>query len=202
MVADERPSNDAELYERAATGDGGSLDELLSRYLPKLHAYVHARLSDSVRARESSMDVVQSVCRDLLGQRARFDFRGEERFRAWLFTSALNKIRDKHRFHEGAKRDVRRERRGDGGADAELLGAFATPSQDAVAGETGALVHAALAALSEDHREVITLARVVGLPHKVIAEVLERSEEATRQLLGRAMLQLTLELRRRGVEPA
>src|SRR5688572_26302531 len=100
--------SDAQLYERATAGDAASLDALLTRYLPQLHAYVHVRLSPDVRARESSADVVQSVCRDLLAERGRFDFRGEERCRAWLFTAALNKIRDKHRFHRGALRDVRR----------------------------------------------------------------------------------------------
>ncbi|HEX5050899.1 MAG TPA: sigma-70 family RNA polymerase sigma factor [Planctomycetota bacterium] len=189
-----------ELYARAATGDEASLDALLARYLPQLHAYVHARLSNDVRARESSMDVVQSVCRDLLAQRGRFDFRGEERFRAWLFTSALNKMRDKYRFHHGALRDVGRERPQDVDLATNLANLL-TPSKDAMASEAARSVKEALAALSEDHREVITLARIVGLPHKVIAEVMGRSDEATRQLLGRALLQFGIELRRRGIEP-
>jgi hypothetical protein len=37
------------------------------------------------------------------------------------------------------------------------------------------------------------------LPHAVIAEVMERSEAAARQLLARAMVALTRELRRRGI---
>lgn len=191
---------DAELYERAATGDDASLDALLARYLPQLHAYVHARLSNDLRARESSMDVVQSVCRDLLAERGRFDFRGEERFRAWLFTAALNKMRDKYRFHHGAGRDVRREERAQSLSDLDLAKNLLTPSQDAIGAETAKQVREALEQLSDDHREVITLARIVGLPHRVIAEVLERSEEATRQLLGRALLQFAFELKRRGVD--
>jgi RNA polymerase sigma factor (sigma-70 family) len=193
--------DDAELYERAATGDGASLDALLARYLPQLHAYVRVRLSGDLRARESSMDVVQSVCRDVLGERGRFDFRGEERFRAWLFTAALNKIRDKYRFHRGAGRDVRREQEPPAELDAAIARDLLTPSQDAIAGETARQVREALAELGEDHREVITLARIVGLPHRVIAEVMDRSEEATRQLLGRALVQFTLVLKRRGVTP-
>ena len=192
----------AELYERSATGDAASLDALLARYMPQLHAYVHARLGADVRARESSMDVVQSVCRDLLAERARFDFRGEERFRAWLFTAALNKMRDKHRFHCGELRDLHREDPAAIDADATLALCLLTPSQDAVAAETGRGLQAALAALPEDHREVITLARVVGLPHRVISEVMGRSEEAVRQLLGRSLVELALELRRRGIESA
>lgn len=190
-----------DLYGRAADGDAVSLDQLLERYLPQLHAYVHLRLGAELRARESSMDVVQSVCREVLTQRGKFDFRGEERFRAWLFTAALNKLRDKHRFYHWDKRDVRREAGPvtafEGGIARTLMG---TPSQGAMAAETDRIVHEAIDALSEDHREVITLARIVGLPHKVLAEVMGRSEEATRQLLGRALVQFGLELRRRGLE--
>ena len=204
MLASRPPvTDDADLYERAATGDGASLDALLARYLPQLHAYVHVRLSGELRARESSMDVVQSVCRDLLGERGRFDFRGEERFRAWLFTAALNKIRDKHRFHVGAGRDVRREAPAAGEAIDDVLASTAgSPSRGAMAAEIAGTVREALAALSEDHREVITLARIVGLPHQVIAEVMGRSEQATRQLLGRALVHFVIELKKRGVEQA
>ena len=189
-----------ELYGRAASGDAVSLDQLLERYLPQLHAYVHLRLG-ALRARESSMDVVQSVCREVLTQRGKFDFRGEERFRAWLFTAALNKLRDKHRFYHWGNRDVRREAGPvsafEGGIARTLMG---TPSQGAMAAETDRIAQEAIESLSEDHREVITLARLVGLPHKVIAEVMGRSEEATRQLLGRALVPFGLELRRRGLD--
>jgi RNA polymerase sigma-70 factor (ECF subfamily) len=189
---------DVQLYERAATGDCASLDELLARHLPQLHAYVHVRLGD-LRVRESSMDVVQSVCRALLGERDRFDFRGEDRFRAWLFTAALNKIRDKYRFHRGAGRDVRRELT-DSDHEQLVASALISPSQDAMVAERAHTVGEALAALSESHREVITLARIVGLPHRVVAEVMGRTEEAVRQLLGRAIVQFALVLKRRGVE--
>lgn len=188
------------LFEQAATGDRVALDGLLERYLPQLHAFVRARLGPGLRRRESSLDVVQSVCRQLLASRQAFEFHGEERFRAWLFTCALNKVREKHRLNHGAKRDPERE---DRAFDQDALTEIAhllTPSQEAVGNETAAAVGAALAALTEEHREVITLARVVRLPHRVIAEVMERSEEAIRQLLSRALLALARELRARGVD--
>jgi RNA polymerase sigma factor (sigma-70 family) len=146
------------------------------------------------------MDVVQSVCRELLAARDSFEFRGEDRFRAWLFTSALRKILEKQRFHRLGKRDLLRElppATGD-----ELPGALnlLTPSLDAIGRETAQKLEAALDALRPEHREVITLARIVQLPHRVIAEVMERSEEAVRQLLARAVLRLAMELRARGVE--
>jgi len=79
-------------------GDGTALELLLERYLPQLHAFVRVRLG-GVRARESSMDVVQSLCRDLLAGRERFEFRGEGPVPRLAVHSALNKLSAKHRFH-------------------------------------------------------------------------------------------------------
>jgi RNA polymerase sigma-70 factor (ECF subfamily) len=190
----------ARLFDDVTKGDKDALDQLLQRYLPQLHAFVHARLSGELRARESSRDVVQSVCRELLSARADFAFRGEDRFRAWLFTAAFNKVRERHRRLHAEKREVGREVPADATDSFIAVAHLLTPSQAAIGNETGLALHDALAELAEEHREVITLARVVQLPHRVIAEVMGRSEEATRQLLARAMLQLARGLRRRGID--
>lgn len=190
--------DDQQLFDAAKAGDRGAIERLIERYQPRLHAYVRMRLGNRVRAREASLDVVQSVCRELLAAVPKFEFRGEERFRDWVFTAALNKIRDKHRFHERDKRDAAREQPAD---DADLLGAasYLTPSVDAIGREASTALAAAMGELSEEHREVITLARIVRLPHDVIAESMGRSEPAVRQLLVRALMQLSRLLKRRGV---
>lgn len=168
--------------------------------MPQLHSYVRARLGSELRARESSLDVVQSVCRQLLEGRENFDFQGEDRFRGWLFTAAFNKVRERHRRLHAEKRGGGREELVAENVMATAMLNLLTPSKDAVGNETASAVSSALAALSEEHREVITLSRLVRLPHRVIAEVMERSEEATRQLLARAMLRLARELRQRGID--
>jgi RNA polymerase sigma factor (sigma-70 family) len=193
--------DDAEqLFADAAAGDGESLEKLLERYLPQLHGFVRARLGARLGPREASVDVVQSVCRQVLAAKGRFEFQGEERFRAWLFTTALNKLREKHRVHHAAGRSLAREERSLDHDPATAAAILLTPSAEAIGRETAEAIEASLAALSEEHREVITLARVVQLPHRVIAEILERSEEATRKLLSRAILAFGDELERRGIE--
>jgi len=191
-------TDDDDWFEAAHKGDHGAIERLIARYQPRLHAFIRLRLGDRVRAREATMDVVQSVCRELLAAAPGFDFRGEERFRDWLFTAALNKIIDKQRFHARDKRDGARER---DVADEGMVQAasYLTPSVDAIGRETADALTAALAELSEEHREVITLSRIVQLPHAVIAESMGRSEAAVRQLLVRALLDLTLRLKRRGI---
>lgn len=191
-------SIDHDWFAAARAGDPGAVERLIERYQPRLHAYIRLRLGDRVRAREASMDVVQSVCRELLAAAPAFEFRGEERFRDWLFTAALNKIRDKQRFHGRDKRDAARELDLDDDG-MQQAASFLTPSVDAIGHETAAAVTAALAELREEHREVITLARIVQLPHDVIAESMGRSEPAVRQLLVRALLALSERLKRRGI---
>ncbi len=79
------------------------------------------------------------------------------------------------------------------GGDEYLVDAYAsicTPSQDAIAREEIERVEGAFGKLSEDHREVILMARVAGLNHADIAERMDRKEGAVRALLFRAMAQL------------
>lgn len=192
-------SHDGVWFEKARNGDAAALEKLIASYLPQLHAFVRVRLGGRVRARESSMDVVQSACREVLADPSRYELRGEDRFRGWLFTTALNKLREKHRFHGREKRAPEREH-DDLDADGLLPGAsFLTPSVDAIGKEAALALDASMQALSEEHREVITMARIAKLPHEVIAELMGRSEEAVRQLLVRALRRLADELRARGV---
>jgi RNA polymerase sigma-70 factor (ECF subfamily) len=190
-----------QLFRRSRSGDEEALRELLARYLPQLHAFVRLRAGAELRARESSMDLVQSVCRELLSAASRFEDRGEDRFRAWLFTSALNKLREKRRFHRSQKRDLAREAEPEDEEEGALAAAsYLTPSVDAMGREAALALEQALGALREEHREVIAMARIARLPHAVIAETLGRSEAAVRQLLVRALLELARELRARGFE--
>lgn len=190
------------LFERAVGGDGTAVEELVARYLPRLRAFVRSRMGEDLRKREASCDLVQSICRELIARREGFEFRGEAQFRGWLFTSALNKIRQRHEFHHMQKRDLRREvgpladplR-----SEEALVAAYATvctPSQEASAREQIARFEAAFDRLPSDYREVITLARLAQLPHDEVAARMERTIGAVRQLLGRALVKLSYELER------
>lgn len=171
--------------------DPAGIEELLVEHLPKLRAFIRLRVGAELRALESASDVVQSACREILANPDAFRFRGEARFRAWLFTTALRKVANKAEYHAAAKRDMRRKQPMTRWS--EVSAAYAdvvTPSRNLAAREELARVEAAIDRLSEDHREVITLARICGLPHREIAVVMGRSENACRVLLHRATAQL------------
>jgi RNA polymerase sigma-70 factor (ECF subfamily) len=158
-----------------------------------------------LRARESSSDVVQSICRDLLTHRDRFRHAGAEAFRAWLFTTARrklsNRVRDLEREKRDAARELGMELRESGLA--ELGGAYArisSPSGHALRVEEIERLEAALDELSEEHREVLTLAHLVGLSRAEIGRQMGRTEEAVRALLHRATARLAI-LLGEGEEP-
>jgi RNA polymerase sigma-70 factor, ECF subfamily len=178
----------ADLARRATSGDADSLAALLERYLPRLRAFVRLRVDASVRARESASDLVQTVCREVLQNAGQFEYRDEDRFRAWLFQTALNKIRDRARYHHAVRRAPRAEVSGDALEHADDRSALQSASQQAIARETAEAMERAFDLLSEEHREVITLSRIVGLPHAAIAQAMDRSEVAVRGLLSRALV--------------
>lgn len=186
-------------------GDARRIDALLAQNLDGLRAFLRVRAGAAVRAQVGHSDLVQSVCREVLEGADTFEFQGEAAFRNWLYTAALRKIVEKSRRMTAAKRDVRRELPVDatGVVDAAVLQGYAsatTPSIVAMGNEGAAKLEEAFDELSEEHREIITLSRFVGLSHAEIAAQLGKNEEACRQLLRRALVKLALALQKRGIE--
>jgi len=186
------------LLLRASQGDAPALDILLERYLPGLRAYVRLRAGPRLLEKESSSDLVQSVCRDILENEKRFQFEGETGFRRWLFKTAQRKIADRYEFYGAKKRDMAREKRPAARASAagdeallECYRSFYTPSHQAMAREELARVEQAFSSLPEDQREVIVQAKIMGLTRSEIAESLGKTEGAVRTLLYRALARLS-----------
>lgn len=194
MSIAEVPSHDSILS--ASRGDPAAIADVLHAYLPRLQRFVHLRLGPELRAREATVDIVQSTVRELLVEHD-FEWRGEVEFRGWLFQAALNKIREKGRYHGAEMRAAGREVEINSRdmTFAEAVADLATPSRVAVVREDLRNLEAAFARLTEPQREVLTLARVAGLPHAAIAQRLGKSEVAVRQLLVRAMAALGAALR-------
>ena len=185
------------LVAAAQRKEHGALDALVAGHLEDLRAFVRLKSELSLRVRESCSDLVQSVCREVVEDLRGFDDRGPGSFRAWLFTAALNKIRQKHHFWQAEKRSASREvvpdRDGqDRSSDpyASLCSLGGSPSEHAIAREQAARIEDAMDKLSPEQREVLLLARIVGLSHREIAERVGRSEVAVRSLLSRGSLRL------------
>ncbi|MEM7203051.1 MAG: sigma-70 family RNA polymerase sigma factor [Planctomycetota bacterium] len=185
----------AQLAERAAQGDATAIETLLARHLPGLRAFIRLRTGPLLRARESSSDLAQSVCREVLQHISRFRYPSESAFKHWLYATALRRIQNRRSYWLAQKRDAGRDvvlpaAKDDSQELVEPYAALSTPSQHLMAKERLAQVESAFDQLSDDEREVVTLSRIVGLPHREIATQMGRTEQATRALLYRAMTRL------------
>lgn len=191
MPADEQPTT-FELIERAQQGENAALDELMRTHLAALRAFVRAKTSPDLRRREADSDLVQTVCREALRSLEDYEWQGAGSFRLWLFSLALNKLRNKHDYHHAQKRDRHREISEPQGYD-RLAAAYrtvSTPSQNAIARELVEKVETAMDRLEPEQRDVIVLSRIVGLSHKEIGTQLGKSEGAARTALNRALAKL------------
>src|SRR5262249_21366187 len=155
------------LVRAAAQGDAGALNALFERHLPDLLAYVRVRSGPRLRALESSFDLVQSTCREVLQDFSSLQADDEVGFRRWLFTAAERKIRDRVRFHGRERREAARV--GPLPSDRPLTEAdcllrayegIVSPSARAELREDWEAIEKALGKLPKEDREVIVLAHL------------------------------------------
>ena len=186
-----------DLVRASSAGDERAVDSLLQGLLPELRQYVARRVGVGLRPRESPSDIVQSTCRDVLEHAERYQHGGEEGFRRWLFTTALRKIRNKHRLHGARRRDIGRETpeadlaHNSGGDElANLARTLSTPSQRMQVGEEVERLRALLEELPDRYRQVLQLAYLESLSTAQIALKLGIEEPNARVLLSRARARL------------
>lgn len=174
------------LIRDASLGDRLAVDQLLARYLPELRGFIRLRTGPAIRDKEGISDLAQSLCREVLENADRVEFDSERAFKHWLYTKALRLIQNRAKFWAREKRDVRREVALED-PRVRCYASIGSPSVQLRSTEDLARIEATFDRMSDDHREVITLSRVLGLTHAEIAEKMGRSEAAARQLLHRAL---------------
>lgn len=152
---------DAELsatIAAAASGDQAAWRRLVDLYGRRVFALVRSRLRRVDLAEEVTQSVFVTVATKLsAGQYAE---RG--RFEAWLFRVAVNRVRD----------EIRRLRRHAEPTDPEVLGQTLASRADAAQTDLGPL-RAALAKLTDQDREIVTLRHHAGLSFAQIAQMLD-----------------------------
>lgn len=196
-MSTDKQGDSLELVQRLVQGERSALEVLLERHLPALRGYVRLNSDRALRAKESCTDIVQSVCRELLEHTDRFQHPSENAFRHWLYSTALRKIRNRYKYYRAQKRDVDQEVRlgaqstGTGQSDLSICYSnVASPSEMVMARESQERLEQAFEDLPDEYREVLVLARIVGLSRAEIGEKMGRSENAVRSLLFRAHARL------------
>lgn len=184
-----------ELIKRAQGGDQQALEEVFALYRDRIHALVRKKLGDPLRLNLDSSDVVQSVCLEAIEGIEDIEIRNEDGFVHWLARIAENTIRDKHRYF-GAQKRRRLDAEGERLRVSQVEDGQESPSRELSGSEQMGLVLNALNRLPDEYRRVIRLTRFEKKSHAEAAEILGRSEKATRMLLARARARLAEELGR------
>jgi len=105
-------AGDATLLQRYRNGDQEAAAELFERYVGKLVALAHRRLSAQLGRRIDAEDVVQSAFRSFFRGAREGRFRIEPGQELWrlLAVMTITKLRKQVEFHTAGKRNFQRER--------------------------------------------------------------------------------------------
>lgn len=194
-------SSPEQLLRRAREGDSERMGRLLQLYRNYLRLLAEGELDRKLRGRISPSDIVQETMLDAHRDFPNFRGSSEAQFIAWLrqiLVHNLAEVISKHVLTE--KRDVRRDislaklRASVQQSTIHLRDALVangeSPSANAERRERAVLLADLMSELSEDHRDVLMLRNLRGLPFKEVAVELDRSVAATKMLWMRAIKRL------------
>ncbi len=177
---------DLELVQRAREGDTAAFDELVVKYTPKLYGLVYHMTSNH----DDTNDILQDVFAK--AYRALKRFKGKSAFYTWIYSIATNmtlnflKKRNRRRAYSLDDVDLAIER------DEDFIEATSKsdPVREANISELQERLNMAMQQLSDDHRAVVTMFDIQGMPHAEIAKIIGASEGTVRSRLFYAHRQL------------
>ena len=182
----QKPDPDLDLVERARTGDTRAFDELVEKYTPRLYGLVYHMTSN----REDTNDILQDVFAK--SYRALRRFRGKSSFYTWIYSIAtnmtLNFLKKRNRRRTMSLDDVDLSIEND--RDFIEATSKSDPVREANISELQERLNMAMQQLSVDHRAVVTMFDIQGMPHAEIARILGVSEGTVRSRLFYAHRQL------------
>jgi RNA polymerase sigma-70 factor (ECF subfamily) len=179
------PDPDAALVERVKRGDVRAFEMLVVKYQRRIERLIGRMVRD--------VDLVADIAQEtfIRAYRALPQFRAESAFYTWLYRIAVNTAKKAlvdmkrdpvvtHTALQGADDDDETYRGGLEPTDAE------TPEALLASKEVAATVNSAIAALSEDLRQAITLREIEGLSYEEISEVMNCPIGTVRSRIFRA----------------
>jgi RNA polymerase sigma-70 factor (ECF subfamily) len=181
-------SSDAELLAETAAGDAAAFGALVERHRDALYRYTRA-IAASDRAEDAMQHAFVQAWRHAGTLEAR------ESLRPWLFAVARRALA--REFERTTHRPGRERSVEELGEAAGFAATDVDPQRVAIAAEQTAILHAALAVLAVEDREVLTLRDLEQLSGGATAQILGLSLAAQKSRLHRARLRLLAELRRR-----
>lgn len=180
-------SQDRELVRRAKAGDLDAFDELVVRYQERIYSLVYHMTSNH----EDAHDLAQEAF--VKAWKALRNFKGDSSFYTWVYRIAVNHTLNhlktrRNRTQHLSLNDLDFNAEND--PDLVQLVSNKTPRREVNLRELGERLNEAMQKLSEEHRTVVTLHDIQGMPHDEIAGILECNPGTVRSRLFYARQQL------------
>jgi RNA polymerase sigma-70 factor (ECF subfamily) len=177
------PESSLVLLERAQAGDHLALEELLTRYRPRLKRWASGRLPRYARDMTDTDDLVQEAMIGTVRNFKSFTNQGEWALQAYLRQAVMNRIRDELR------RTAASPRRDELPTHAESPGL--SPLEAAAGAETFTRYERALNELDAQEREAVIARLELGCSYQEIAALVDKpSTDAARMMVTRALTRL------------
>jgi RNA polymerase sigma-70 factor (ECF subfamily) len=190
-MAEAAPVNpDIELVTRTQAGDARAFDELVVKYTPRLYGLVYNMTSNHEDANDILQEVFAKAFRSISG------FRGKSSFYTWIHSIAVNMtinfLKKRGRRFLMSLDDVDLNIQND--KEFIELTASSSPVREADLGELQQKLNESMQKLSPEHRAVVTMFDIQGMPHAEISKILGVSEGTVRSRLFYAHRQLQAHL--------
>jgi RNA polymerase sigma-70 factor (ECF subfamily) len=177
---------DEELVRRTQNGDARAFDALVVRFSPRLYGLVYNMTTNHEDTNDLLQEIFGKAYRSIRG------FQGKSSFYTWLHTiavhMAINFLKKRNRRRTTSLDDE------ENGLESDPVFLEATsqsdPSESANLGELQKKLNESLMKLSHEHRAVVTMFDIQGMPHAEIAKILRISEGTVRSRLFYAHRQL------------
>jgi RNA polymerase sigma factor (sigma-70 family) len=181
-----RKDEDQQLVARTQEGDATAFDQLVVKYTPRLYGLVYNMTSNHEDTNDLLQDIFSKAYKAIRG------FRGKSSFYTWIHSIAvnmtLNFLKKRGRRFQLSLDDVDASIQN----DKEFLEATAStsPVREADLSELQKRLNEAMMKLSDEHRAVVTMFHIQGMPHAEISKILRVSEGTVRSRLFYANRQL------------
>ena len=181
-----RSDEDQQLVARTQAGEVAAFDDLVVKYTPRLYGLVYNLTSNHEDTNDLLQDVFAKAYKAIGG------FRGKSSFYTWIHSIAVNMTlnflkKRGRRFHMSLD-DVDASIHND--KEFIELTSTTSPVREADLSELQRRLNESMLKLSDEHRAVVTMFHIQGMPHAEISKILRVSEGTVRSRLFYANRQL------------
>jgi RNA polymerase sigma-70 factor (ECF subfamily) len=178
--------DDEVLVRRTQSGDTQAFDGLWQKYSSRIYSLIYNMTSNHEDANDLLLEVFAKAYRSING------FRGRSSFYTWIHAIAVNMtinfVKKRGRRFQMSLDDLDSNVRND--KEFIELTAANTPTREVDLSELQQRLNEALMKLSLEHRTVVTMFDIQGMPHAEIARILGVPEATVRSRLFYAHRQL------------